>query len=153
MSSYKFSKVIVCLWLFEKLIVLFATKQTRRKLHRVNFRKEFWNFYWREEENWPIADGHVPSNNPRMSLRKLIDPGFVSFLKWRIARGLGPVVQRPISANPGLNFNLGFLFFCSKASYRIIFCILLRASNHQIVDKKNTLNLLFKPSNLNSISH
>ena len=27
----------------------------------------------------------------------------------------GPVVQRPISANPGLNFKPGFLFFCSKA--------------------------------------
>ena len=27
----------------------------------------------------------------------------------------GPVVQRPISANPGLNLNLGFFFFCSKA--------------------------------------
>ena len=30
-------------------------------------------------------------------------------------RGLqGPVVQRPISANPGLNLNLGFFFFVQK---------------------------------------
>ena len=29
--------------------------------------------------------------------------------------GLGPVIQRPIIANPGLNFILGFFFFCSKA--------------------------------------
>ena len=28
---------------------------------------------------------------------------------------LGPVVQRPISAKAGLNFNLGFFFFCLKA--------------------------------------
>ena len=26
----------------------------------------------------------------------------------------GPVVRKLISANPGLNFNLGFFFFCSK---------------------------------------
>ena len=43
---------------------------------------------------------------------------------------LGPVVQRPISANPGLNFNPGFFFFCLKAFSRIIFPI--------------KLNLLFK---------
>ena len=45
---------------------------------------------------------------------------------------LGPVVRRPIGANPGLNFHLGF-----KSIFRIIFSILFRASNHQIVDKKN----------------
>ena len=48
-----------------------------------------------------------------------------------------PVVQRPISANRWLNFNLGLLFFCSKAFFRILFRILLRASNHQIVAKTN----------------
>jgi hypothetical protein len=31
---------------------------------------------------------------------------------------LGPVVQRPISANPGLNFNLLFLF--------VYFCMIIR---------------------------
>ena len=62
----------------------------------------------------------------------------------------GPVVRRPISANPGLNFNLGFFFFCSKVFYRIIFSILFRASNHQIAGKKNKMNLLFKLSYLNS---
>ena len=36
-----------------------------------------------------------------------------------------PVVRRPISANPRLNFNLGFFFFH----------ILFRASNHQIEDQ------------------
>ena len=35
-------------------------------------------------------------------------------------RSLGSVVQRPISANPGLNFTAGFFFFCSKAFSRII---------------------------------
>ena len=30
-------------------------------------------------------------------------------------KSLGPVVQRPISANPGLNFNPGFYILYSKA--------------------------------------
>lgn len=34
---------------------------------------------------------------------------------------LDPVVQRPISLNPGLNFNSSFFFVCSKAIPRIIF--------------------------------
>ena len=57
---------------------------------------------------------------------------------------LSQVVRRPIKANPGLNFNLGFFFFCSKAFSRIIFSILFRASNHQIVGKRIKLNLLLK---------
>ena len=65
---------------------------------------------------------------------------------------MGAVVRRPISANPGLNLNLGFFSFCSKAFSRIIFSILSKASSHQIVGKKNNfkLNLLFKLSYLNS---
>ena len=35
----------------------------------------------------------------------------------------GPVVRRPISANPGLNFNLGFYFSLFKSCLRIIFSI------------------------------
>ena len=62
----------------------------------------------------------------------------------------GPVVRRTISANPGLNFNLGFFFFCSKAFSRIIFSILFIASNHQFVGKKNKTDFLFKLSYLNS---
>ena len=49
----------------------------------------------------------------------------------------GPVVGRPISANPGLNFNPGFFFSSSKAFSRTIFSHLFRVANHQIVDKKN----------------
>ena len=50
---------------------------------------------------------------------------------------LGPVVRKPVSANPGLNFNPGFFFCLSKALSRIIFSILFRISNHQIVGKDN----------------
>ena len=38
----------------------------------------------------------------------------------------GSVVQRTISVNPGLNFNLAFFFICSKGFSRIIFSILVR---------------------------
>ena len=48
-----------------------------------------------------------------------------------------PVVRRPISTNPGLNFNPGLLFFSSKAFSRTIFSILFRVANHQIVHRKN----------------
>ena len=56
---------------------------------------------------------------------------------------LGPVAQRPIIANPGLNFNPGFLFFYSKALFQVIFSILFRVSYHQIVDKKNSSESAF----------
>ena len=49
----------------------------------------------------------------------------------------GPVVRRPISANPGLNFNAGLFFFSSKAFFPTIISILFRVANHQIVYKKN----------------
>ena len=50
---------------------------------------------------------------------------------------LGPVVRTPVSANSGLNSNLGFFIFLSKALSRIIFSFLFRVSNHQIVGKEN----------------
>ena len=55
----------------------------------------------------------------------------------------GRVVRRPVSANPGLNFNLGLFFFSSKAISRKIFSILFRVINHQIVDKKNYTEFAF----------
>ena len=50
---------------------------------------------------------------------------------------LGPVVRTPVSASPGLNFNPGFFIFLSKALSLVIFSILFRISNHQIVCKEN----------------
>ena len=64
---------------------------------------------------------------------------------WPRAR-LRPIVQRPISLNPGLNYNPGFFFFCSKAPSQLIFSILVRVSNNdnnQIVDKKNLTEFAF----------
>ena len=42
-----------------------------------------------------------------------------------------------LALNPGLKFNPGFFLLCSKAFSRVIFSVILRASNHQLVDKKN----------------
>ena len=56
---------------------------------------------------------------------------------------LGPVVRRPIGANPGLDFIADFFFFLSKAFSRTIFSILFSVSNHQIVDKKNSAEFDF----------
>ena len=55
----------------------------------------------------------------------------------------GPVVQMPVSTNPALNFNLGFFFFLSKSLSHIIFSILFRVSNHQIVGKENETEFAF----------
>ena len=38
--------------------------------------------------------------------------------------------------NPGA-LNLGFFFLCSKAFCRLIFSVIFRAFNDQLVDKKN----------------
>ena len=63
---------------------------------------------------------------------------------------LGPVARRLISANQGLDFNLGFFFSLSNTFSCIIFSILFRVSNHQIANKRIQLNLLFRRSYLNS---
>ena len=47
---------------------------------------------------------------------------------------LDPVVQRLISANPGLNFNQGVFNPWLKSLFRIIHYNFFRASNHQITD-------------------
>ena len=60
-----------------------------------------------------------------------------------VAIGQGLVVWRPISANPGLNFNPGLFIFSSKAFSRTIFYIIFRVANHQIVDKKNETEFAF----------
>ena len=56
---------------------------------------------------------------------------------------LGPVVRTPVSANPGLNFNWGFFIFLSKALFQIIFSVLFRVSNYQIVAKENSTEFAF----------
>ena len=49
---------------------------------------------------------------------------------------LGPVVQRPISSSPGLNFNPAFFISLFKSLFGKIFTILFRTSNDQLASKK-----------------
>ena len=55
----------------------------------------------------------------------------------------GPVVRMLVSANPGLNFNPDLFLFLSKALSRVLFFILFRVSNHQIVGKENLTEFAF----------
>ena len=54
----------------------------------------------------------------------------------------GRLAPRP-PPPPGLDFNLGFVFFCLKFSAQLIFSFLLRASSHQVGEKLTRLNLGF----------
>ena len=45
-----------------------AALDTRRELGRVNFRKDFWDFYWGQEKitnSRPLADPYVLNSHPR----------------------------------------------------------------------------------------
>ena len=90
---------------------------------------------------WPGYQGHVPilatpseptfRTFPYKTRRTLwagptFSHSFSTFARPAWSTQLGqdnqdPVVRRPISANPGLNFNPGFFFFCWKVFSRIIF--------------------------------
>ena len=63
---------------------------------------------------------------------------------------LSPVVWRSTSANPGLNFNLGFIISLFKNHLGKIFPILFITSNDQIARKKIWKEFLFKLSDLKS---
>ena len=99
-------------------------------------------------KNWPIADRRFPSNHPRNNCGMHFGPS--SLLVSKAAIDQGPVVQRPISTNPGLNFNPGFFFFCFKAFSRIIFPFFLEHPITELQTRSIKLNLLFKLLYLNS---
>ena len=54
------------------------------------------------------------------------------------AENQGPVVRRPISANPGLNFNLRFFIPLLKSLFGKIFSVLFKASSSHTLNKKNS---------------
>ena len=69
-----------------------------------------------------------------------------------IGRLLGPVVRKPISANPGLSFHAGFFSFLSKAFSHKFSLFFFKASNNQFINKKAKriyVNLSLKLPNLN----
>ena len=59
-----------------------------------------------------------------LALRQLMPPLFIPMHFLFLSPSLkGPVVQKPISANPGFNFSLGFFFFSLITFSLIIFPI------------------------------
>ena len=63
----------------------------------------------------------------------------------------GPVGRRPISANPGLNFNLGFYISLFKSCLMIIFFVYFQSiSINKQKTKRFKLNFFFKLSDLKS---
>ena len=100
--------------------------------------------------SWPVLD-------LGLTICHLFDPQWstnrtAKYIKYALLMwdALGPVFRMPVNANLRLNFNPGFFFLLSKALSRIIFFVVFRVSNHQIVGKEIKLNLLFKLSYLNS---
>ena len=67
-----------------------------------------------------------------------------------LASTQGPVAQRVISPNPWLDFKWGFFFFLSNVFSQIIFSIVVRVFNRQIVNKNNSTEFAY--SNLNAKS-
>ena len=52
----------------------FASLETKRNVACVNFPKYFWDGFWVQRKNWPIAERRVIRNNFQKSLRKLSGP-------------------------------------------------------------------------------
>ena len=61
-------------------------------------------------------------------------------------KDLGPVVQRPISPNPGLNFNSGFFIPLSKSLLRKFSLFFLEHPMIKLQAKRFELNFLLKLS-------
>ena len=60
------------------------------------------------------------------------------------------ITPRALLFEAWLALHLGFFFLCAKAFSRIIFSVIFRASNHQLVDKRIKTEMFFKLPNLNS---
>ena len=92
-----------------------------------------------KSDPWKSSRQSINLYRPHQKKLRLFGGNVVEWLvRWtcdsvapRSSPALGPVVRTPVSANPG------FFFFLSKAYYGIIFSILFRVSNHQIVGKEN----------------
>ena len=69
-----------------------------------------------------------------------------------IYKAMGPVVQRPISASPGLNFNAGLYISFFQSLLEKISLFFLRTSNDQIASKKIWTEFSLKLSDLKSNS-
>ena len=97
------------------------------------------------------------SSNPGVVVEDTFFPFFFGFVLHYLTLSslmfttLGPIVQRPISTNPGLNFNSGFYTSMFKSHFRVIFSICFGSiQSSKLKTKRVKPNFLFKLSDLTS---
>ena len=95
---------------------------------------------------WNSLLGNSRESGAWNQFKRLLYPNF----KHGIQINQGPVVQKLISSNPGLNCNPPFFISLFKSLLGKIFTILLRTSNNQIASKKIWTEFLLKFSDLKS---
>ena len=93
-------------------------------------KKQGWNLDWLTDNGCNDYSNHHNENYPHLK-------------EWNKNNTLsygnqGPVVRRPISANPGLNFNLRFFIPSLKSLFGKIFSVLFKASSSHTLNKKNS---------------
>ena len=89
-----------------------------------------------------LNDGRLKKPN---SLFRSVDVTFFAMVTGKqvglkthaVLTGKDQLFEDHLALNPGLNLTQVSLFLCSKAFSWIIFSATFRASNHQLVDKKN----------------
>ena len=92
------------------------TTETRRKLDRVNFRKDFWDCYQGKGKNWPIAERRVTRNDPRNNCRTLF--GFSSLIVARVANSSAVDCSKPTSCFVDYEQSLRMVTRATKARAR-----------------------------------
>ena len=117
---------------------------------RVIFRKDVWDCYWGQGKNWPIADEHVPCNDPKVLAKVKSAQGFCSFCGEFVLRGyLLPMKKKKQSDEQREKKNRPFrtrvsVFFFASFFFNLIFSFFYFV--HILWDWACKLNLLFCPN-------
>ena len=110
------------------------TPNTERATKKQN---AIWAGFRKKEESYYFFPDPVILINTSLSVKPSSRVSFFTRAHAKFALHQGLVVRTPVSGNPG------FVFFLSKALSQIIFSILFRVSNHQIVGKENLTEFAF----------
>ena len=84
---------------------------------------------------------HIKTSFVKSRLRLLIK--IEKICGWKSVGFLGPAVGRPINANPGSSFNLGFIVFCLKAFSRTRASVFLEHPIMHFIAKTNQTEFSF----------
>ena len=113
--------------------VLFKLEQRTRRRKNSSL-TEF--FHKLDNNGWKMHRG--PCKKTKVYMYLYISLYENLFENRQIPTDYSESVQRPISANLGLNFYPGLFFVSSKVFSLAIFSILVRVGNHQIVGKRES---------------